>query len=212
MTRSLVRTVLGSLAVSASAAAILLGAAAPAYAQDQRSATSVPPPMQAMAAPKGSEDMTGSIGFGVGVANSAASILQVAPGNLVALKYWLSDVLAVSPALRFNIFKPATPPGAMTTWDFSPSAVVLFVPFRSTSTRLEVGGGLGISIGKVPGNPDTQVHIFVPLQAGVEHFFTRWFSLGIAVASNLIDYQKDVGFGIHINTTDLLGQLFFYTD
>jgi hypothetical protein len=100
----------------------------------------------------------------------------------------------------------------MTTWDFSPSAIVLFVPFRSTSTRFEVGGGLGISIGKTPPRTSTDVRFFVPIQAGVEHFFTRWFSTGIAAQSFLIDYQKDISFGVHINTFQLLGSLFFYTD
>jgi hypothetical protein len=207
----MIRSSLRSLSMTAVAGAMLLSAAAPAFAQENPppSAGSVPPPMQAMAAPKGSEDMTGSIGFGVGVAAGAQTL--IAPDNTVALKYWMSDVLAVSPRLTFSISKPSGP-GTATTWDFSPSAVVLFVPFRSTSTRFSVGGGLGFSIGKTPPATDTAVRIFIPIQAGVEHFFTRWFSLGIAASSNLIDYQKDVGFSIAINTPHYLGQLFFYTD
>jgi len=199
--------------MTAVAAAMLLSAAAPALAQENPppAAGSVPPPMQAMAAPKGSDDMTGSIGFGVGVAAGMQTLVQIAPNNTVALKYWLSDVLAVSPALSFNILKPSGP-GTATTWDFSPSAVVLFVPFRSTSTRFSVGGGLGFSVGKTPPATTTAVRIFIPLQAGVEHFFTRWFSTGIAAQSNLIDYQKDASFAVHIDTFQLLGSLFFYTD
>jgi hypothetical protein len=201
------------------AAAMLLGAAAPAFAQENPPPSangSVPPPMQAVSAPKGSDDMTGSLGFGVGLATSANSLLTVAPGNSVAIKYWLSDFLAVSPSLSFNITKP-TPPGGMspatdTRWAFNPAAVVLFVPFRSTTTRFSVGGGLGIRLSKTPPG-DTAVAFFIPIQAGVEHFFARWFSVGIAAQSNLFSYQKDTQVQIlGIDTTQLLGQLFFYTD
>ena len=48
--------------------------------------------------------------------------------------------------------------------------------------------------------PRHAVNIYVPIQAGVEHFFTRWFSMGIAAQSNLIDYQKDDHFSSTINT------------
>jgi hypothetical protein len=204
------RSIFHALSMTA-AAAMLLCAAAPAFAQDPPPASSVPPPMQAMSAPKGSDDMTGSIGFGVGVAAGAQTL--IAPNNAVAIKYWLSDVLAVSPGLTFRIVKP-TPPGMSpgTQWNFSPSAVVLFVPFRSTSTRFEVGGGLAVSLSKNP-PADTAIAFGIPLQAGVEHFFTRWFSMGIAASSNLFTYQKNVEVRIFdIDTTRLVGQLFFYTD
>jgi hypothetical protein len=104
--------------------------------------------------------------------------------------------------------------GTGATWHFAPAAQVFFVPFRSTATRLEVGGGLGFLVGKTnpANNASTAVNIFVPIHAGVEHFFTRWFSLGIAAQTNLIDYQKDVQFASSINTTTFVGQLFFYTD
>ena len=204
-----------TLPATLAAAATLLCVAPSAFAQDPGQpppATSVPPPMQAMSAPKGSDDMTGSLGFGVGVAAGTSLII---PGGTVSLKYWLSDVLSVVPALSFNIIKPAAP-GSSTTWNFSPSAIVLFVPFRSTSTRFSVGGGLGIDLGKTPTvavpNPDTRVGIFIPVQAGLEHFFTRWFSMGIAAQFHLIDYRKDDRFSISIDTTQLLGSLFFYTD
>jgi hypothetical protein len=208
------RSIFHALSMTA-AAAMLLCAAAPAFAQDPPPASSVPPPMQAMSAPKGSDDMTGSIGFGVGVAAGAQTL--IAPINdTVAIKYWLSDVLAVSPGLTFRIVKP-TPPGGMspqtdTQWNFSPSATVLFVPFRSTTTRFEVGGGLAISLSKNP-PADTAIAFGIPLQAGVEHFFARWFSMGIAAGSNLFTYEKNVQVRIFdINTTRLVGQLFFYTD
>ena len=209
MTRSPLR----SLLLTASAAATLLCVAAPAFAQESPPPTSaVPPPMQAMSAPKGSEDMTGSLGFGVGV---TAGTSLVIPNANIALKYWLSDSLAVVPAFNFLVLKPA-PAGSQTTWNFNPEVVVLYVPFRSTSTRLSVGGGLGIGIGKAPPATNTAVHIYLPIQAGVEHFFTRWFSMGIAARSNLIDYNKDVAFSSAISTSSnnlaAVGQLFFYTD
>jgi hypothetical protein len=204
------RSILSALSMTA-AAAMLLCSAGPALAQDNPPPSAVPPPMQAMSAPKGSDDMTGSIGFGVGVAAGAQTL--IAPNNAVALKYWLSDVLAVSPSLTFNITKPIPAMGsADASWEFSPAAVVLFVPFRSTTTRLEVGGGLAINLSKTP-PADTAIAISLPLQAGAEHFFARWFSMGIAFQSALFTYQKDVQVRIFdINTTRLLGQLFFYTD
>jgi Domain of unknown function (DUF2715) len=213
------RSPLRSLILTASAAATLL-CVAPAFAQESPPpGTNVPPPMQAMTAAKGSEDMTGSLGFGLGV--TAGTQTLITPTTSIALKYWLNDTLVVVPAFNFNVNKPA-PAGSTTTWTFNPEAVILFVPFRSTSTRLEVGGGFGFSIGKPVGAVNTDVQIYVPIQAGVEHFFTRWFSLGIAARANLIDYHKDVGFSSTITTTSntnavipaasAVGQLFFYTD
>ena len=89
--------------------------------------------------------------------------------------------------------------------------------FRS---RLEVGAGFGFGVGKPAPGANTAVRIYVPIQAGVEHFFTRWFSMGIAARTQLIDYQKDDHFSSAINTTtnssilntSAVGQLFFYTD
>jgi hypothetical protein len=206
----MIRSSLRSLSMTAVAGAMLLSAAAPAFAQENPppSAGSVPPPMQAMAAPKGSEDMTGSIGFGVGVAAGAQTL--IAPGNQVALKYFMSDSLAVSPSLIFDITKPAGA-GTETSWELFPQAVVLYTPFRSTSTRFNVGGGLGVRLQKIAPAP-TQVEFFIPIQAGVEHFFYRWFSMGIAAQSRFIEYNKDDRFEVTFNTTTLLGQLFFYTD
>lgn len=204
-----------SLFLSVSAAATLLCVAAPAFAQDPGTspppATSVASPMQAMAAPKGPEDMTGSLGFGLGV---AAGTSLVAPNAAIAIKYWLSDKLAVVPAFNFLVLKPSAP-NTPTTWNFAPEAVALFVPFRSTSTRLSVGGGLGMGFSKVFPATATAVHLYIPIQAGLEHFFTRWFSMGIAARSNLFDYQKGVAVSTAISTTSNLaavGSLFFYTD
>jgi len=206
------RSIFSALSMTA-AAAMLLGSAAPAFAQDNPppSGGSVPPPMQAMSAPKGSDDMTGSLGFGVGVVPGAQTLIS--PTASVAIKYWLSDTLAVSPSLIFNITKPIPAMGsADASWRFNPQAVILFVPFRSTTTRLSVGAGLGINLRKTP-PADTAIGVTIPLQAGVEHFFARWFSMGIAAQSFLFTYEKNAQVQIFaLDTTSLLGQLFFYTD
>jgi hypothetical protein len=163
--------------------------------------------MQAMSAPKAMDDMTGSLGFGVGVVAGAQTLVTTV--NSVALKYWLSDVLVVQPSFDFLYHKPS---GVDADWHFAPAAQVFFVPFKSTATRLEVGGGLGFSVGKAAPGANTGVSIAVPIHAGVEHMFTRWFSLGIAAQSNVIEYVKDDHFQSAINTTTFVGQLFFYTD
>ena len=204
----------------ASAVAGLSLIAFPAFAQDPGAALSSgaapsgggSSTISALSGPKGADDMTGSLGFGIGVIPNA----QLAGTNgQVAVKYWMHDTLAIVPALNFNITKVT---GTDTSWEFNPEVVALFVPFRSTSTRLLVGGGLGFSVGKTPpvtAMTDTTFHIYLPIQAGVEHFFTRWFSTGIAARTNLFDYTKTgtpYSMSIAIDSAALLGSLFFYTD
>ena len=62
---------------------------------------------------------------------------------------------------------------------------------------------------------NTVYSVSVPIQAGVEHFFTRWISIGIAARAPLIAFTKDGDFhelSFSIDSTSLLGQLFLYTD
>src|SRR5258708_1021864 len=97
----------------------LLSTASPAFAQDP----GAPPPAAGgtvaataanLAAPKGANDMTGSLGFGVGVVPNA----QLAGTNgQVAIKYWMRDTLAIVPALNFSLTKN---PGFNTAWAVNP--------------------------------------------------------------------------------------------
>jgi hypothetical protein len=155
--------------------------------------------------------MTGSLGFGVGV---TPSVQLVGTSGQVAVKYWSTDTLAFVPALNFTLSKSM---GQSAAWLFNPEFVVLFVPFKGTSTRLLVGGGLGVSLSKtMPAIVNnTTFEIYLPIQAGVEHFFTRWFSMGIAARTRLFDYTKTgtpYTMNFSINSASLLGSLFFYTD
>jgi hypothetical protein len=174
--------------------------------------TPLPGPMAPMSAPKSADDMTGSIGFGVGVIPNGE--LAGTDGN-VHIKYWMSNMLVLVPALTFALTKPSGDVDA--TWLFAPEAVFLFSPFVATSTRLLVGGGAGFALSKAtPGQMDTQIAIYLPVQAGVEHFFTSWLAMGIALRHNLFQYQKlgDIWqMDVAIDTrTSLLGSITFYTD
>jgi hypothetical protein len=94
-------------------------------------------------------------------------------------------------------------------------------PLQVPSTRLELGGGLGIALLKAAPGTDTGFAIAIPITAGVEHFFTRWFSLGIAVSENFFTYSHP-GNGQPNTTTFTIdsgasgtvlgGSLFFCTD
>jgi hypothetical protein len=169
----------------------------------------MPTAIAPMAMPKAADDMTGSVGFGVGL---AANVELVGTTPDVALRYWLHDNLVLEPSFAFGVTKSS---GVDTGWNFAPQLVVMFVPFRSTSTRLLIGGGLGFSVGKTPPVTDTAFAINIPVRAGVEHFFTRWLSAGIAAGENFFSYQKQgtpYQMAFNLNTATLVGQLFFYTD
>jgi hypothetical protein len=223
--------------VAGLATAALFGALGSAQAQDQGTAPAAapawsPPPA---APPAASSDMSGQLGLGVGL--SAGTSLAV-PGATLITKYWLSDSLAVLPQLALKIYKTK---GQDTNWAIAPSAIIAYCPWKNASTRLSVGGGLGLEFAKwgapaagtapgtppnlgaqrpqlVPPAPDTYIGFTLPIYVGLEHFFARWFSMGIALQNNFLEYGKQgtpwvMAFGIdNVNSFQALGYLLFYTD
>jgi hypothetical protein len=201
---------------SALVAVVVLGAAAPALAQAPAPAPEAMVPAAPMV--KAADDMTGAVGFGVGVAAGAQTL--IAPNNVLFAKYWLDDTLAIVPQLTLGITKAKT--GGVsgnTGWDFSPQVLALYVPWKATSTRLSVGAGLGLSLYKYrPGSTSTETHIGfnIPIYAGVEHFFARWFSMSVGMADDFFRYTKDgpdaYTLKVGVNTLLFQGLLTFYTD
>jgi hypothetical protein len=63
---------------------------------------------------------------------------------------------------------------------------------------------------------DTAIDLYIPIQLSVEHFFTRWFSMGIAIDERFLDFNKPDSnswtLGIGIDTLSYMGSLTFYTD
>jgi len=177
-------------------------------------------PVVAITAPKSADDMTGSIGFGAGLVGGSNIITSVnadlppgavpPPTKFVAVRYWQSDTLVLQPSLFFAFTKTS---GSDASWTLDPELVALFVPVKGASTRLLVGGGLGINLAKA-GPADTTFAFYLPIQAGVEHAFTRWFAMGIAARTNFFQMQTGEPWNITmaISSTSLLGNLFFYTD
>jgi hypothetical protein len=171
-----------------------------------------PPPPAEPAAPMAETrtglDMAGALGFGVGLIPSTQI---VGTSGQVAIKYWINNAMAIVPALNFRVDK------AMDTdaqWAANPEVVLLFAPYAAKTTRFLRGGGLGADMDKMP-PADVRFRLYLPVQAGAEHFFARWFSLGIAARMILFDYetQSDIwSMSIAINSAQLLGSLFFYTD
>jgi len=224
--------------ISSTAVASLLGAAVPAFAQAPAPApmyapAPAPAPMMAPApgpeampvmpvapvmAPKAADDMTGSVGFGVGVGSAAGTTTLVTTDNTVAIKYWMSDAMAIVPRLTFTMSKAKIPPApaGATAWQFNPEVLASFVLLKGASTRLAAGVGLGINLSKnIVSGTDVTFGINVPIELGVEHFFTRWFSMGIAMHDDFLAYTKTgdaYNFGLTVNTLSYMGSLFFYTD
>jgi hypothetical protein len=201
------------------------GVAASAFAQAPAPVTAdttTPPSMLPAPRSMGSDDMSGQVGFGAGV---SAGTSLIVPGAVVNIKYWLSDTLAIMPQVALKLYKQND---VDTNWQFSPAVLALHHPWKTTSTRLSVGAGLGLTLQKWNQNPttgvmgappsDTAIGIRIPIYAGVEHFFTKWFSMGIGVQNDLISYAKmgdsyAISFGIDTaNSTQAIGSLFFYTD
>jgi hypothetical protein len=169
-------------------------------------------------APKASDDMTGSVGFGVGVGAGTGTTSLITTDNTIAIKYWMSDAMAIVPRLTLTMSKTKVPPAdaGPTAWQFNPEVLASFVLLKGASTRLAAGAGIGINLSKnlTPG-PDTTFGINIPIELGVEHFFARWFSMGIAMHDQFISYTKTgdaYTFGLSVNTLAYMGSLFFYTD
>jgi hypothetical protein len=179
-------------------------------------------PVAPVVAPRAPDDMTGSVGFGVGVGSAAATAASspslITTDNTIAIKYWMSDAMAIVPRLTFTMAKTRVPPadaGPM-AWQFNPEVLASFVLLKGASTRLAAGVGLGINLSKnIVSTTDTTFGINIPIELGVEHFFTRWFSMGIAMHDQFISYTKTgdaYSFGLSVNTLAYMGSLFFYTD
>jgi hypothetical protein len=168
--------------------------------------------------PRPADDMTGSVGFGVGVLAGATTTSLVTTDNTIAIKYWMSDAMAIVPRLTFSMAKAKVPPAdaGPTQWQFNPEVLASFVLLKGASTRLAAGVGLGINLSKnYVSTADTTFGINIPIELGVEHFFARWFSMGIAMHDQFISYTKTgdaYNFGLSVNTLAYMGSLFFYTD
>ncbi len=229
-----------TILTATTAIASLLGAALPAFAQAPAPApmyAPAPAPMMAPApaaepaavmpvapvvAPRAADDMTGSVGFGAGVVGTSSSTSLVALNDAsVFLKYWVSDAMSIVPRLSLTMAKARA--GGVTgdaAWAFEPSVLANFVLLKGASTRFDAGAGLGLSLAKnqapatVP-STDTYIGIFVPIQMGVEHFFARWFSMGIATQFSLISYAKQGDswtLALELSNVRYVGNLTFYTD
>lgn len=227
--------------ISTTAIASILGAALPAFAQAPApapmyapaSATMMVPapapgtevavvPVAPVVMPRAADDMTGSVGFGVGVGSSTATTASspslITTDNTVAIKYWMSDAMAIVPRLTFSMSKTKVPPAdaGPTQWQFNPEVLASFVLLKGASTRLAAGVGLGINLSKnIDSTTDTTIGINIPIELGVEHFFARWFSMGIAMHDQFISYTKTgdaYRFGLSVDTLAYMGSLMFYTD
>jgi hypothetical protein len=180
-------------------------------------------PVAPVVAPKAADDMSGSVGFGVGV---VAGTDLIKPATNLMMKYWVNDAMALLPKLSLGLGKAK---GADASWSFSPSVLADFTLIKGASTRFSFGVGLGLSFEKAkaattttPTDPttpvasnDTKIGIFVPAGLNVEHFFARWFSMGMGANFNLIDFNKQGdGWSVDIAANNVMysGSLFIYTD
>jgi len=183
--------------------------------------------------------MSGQLGLGVGV---VAGTSLIVPGATINMKYWLSDSLSIMPLVQFKMSKTKD---VDMSWVIKPGALVLYSPWKTTSTRLNVGGGLGVTFAKwglaaIPGpldpapdplappdlahtpvtppGSDMYIAVRLPIYVGVEHFFTKWFSMGIGLEDDFLTYGKQgdawhLGVSIdNVNSVTAVGNLLFYTD
>ena len=62
---------------------------------------------------------------------------------------------------------------------------------------------------------DTYIGLNIPVVLNVEHFFTRWFSMGLGAQFNFINFYKQGTpwtIALEVSNVNYLGSLFFYTD
>jgi hypothetical protein len=219
---------------STTALASLIGMAVPAFAQApapapapmMAPAPAMAPAMAPMAAPEATgvmppapmmaplapDDMTGSVGFGVGVGSSATTTTLITTDNTISIKYWMSDAMALVPKLTFAVTKQK---GSDAAWQLAPELLASFVLLKGASTRLTAGVGLGFGLGKTPPAADTTINLYIPVQLGVEHFFARWFSMGVGVGERFFDFTKTGDawqMALRADTTQYMGYLMVYTD
>ena len=179
-------------------------------------------PVAPIVVPRSPDDMTGSVGFGVGVVDGGSLIKPTT--TEVAMKYWMSDVMALVPRLEIGLGKVKD---ADATWGLRLGALASFVLLKGASTRLALGVGLGFGVSKLPVTTtgptgpvtavpaDARLEIAVPVQLGVEHFFTRWFSMGLGAGFDAINFWKQgepFGVNVSVNNVRYMGSLFIYTD
>jgi hypothetical protein len=175
-------------------------------------------PVAPIVAPKAADDMTGSVGFGVGVSGGTTDLVKADTGT-VMMKYWLSDAFAIMPTLTIQL-------GAVkdgdTSWLLAPGALAMFNLLKGASTRFDAGVGLGFSVGKARDATtgavasDAAINLSIPVALNVEHFFTRWFSMGLGTRFDLINFGKPNSdtwsMQVELSNVRYMGSLFFYTD
>lgn len=182
-------------------------------------------PVAPVVAPKAADDMSGSVGFGVGIVAGKNDLLTINEGDFM-MKYWVNDAMALLPQLAFSFDKVK---GGDAAWKLAPSLALEFGLIKGASTRFNAVVGVGFSVGKAATtvhNPatgldervvasDTAFSLFVPAGLNVEHFFTRWFSMGMGAYFNLVDFGKqgdNWALSMNVNNVNYVGSLFIYTD
>jgi hypothetical protein len=181
-------------------------------------------PVAAPVAPKAADDMSGSIGFGIGVgggvpggatgtATNATTSTSLVTANTtsVAMKYYATDSFAILPRLEITMSKTKD---LDASWAFRPSVLAMFNVFKGASTRFDAGAGVGIGIAKTP-PADATINFNIPVALNVEHFFTRWFSMGLGTQFDFINFSKPGDawtLNVEISNIRYMGSLFFYTD
>lgn len=226
-------TLTSILRITTTAFVLTPGVCPPAFAQESAPAPNMatePPPVMApllLPAPsnptpagpavalKAANDMTGAVGFGVGVLPGDSLIKP--DTSVLVVKYWRSDSLAIAPRFKLSLHKEKDQD---TAWSLEPSALASYTLFKGASTRLSAGAGLGLALAKKKDpatsvNANTHVGLFVPAEIGVEHFFTRWFSMGVSATFDFLNFSRQGdhwSFDLQASNTEYQGSIFIYTD